>query len=58
MSKRKDRLYTAYRVCPICAGKNIFVLKSKRIFSKEKTYIHCYKCCVYVQVKMKKEDTK
>lgn len=56
MSKRKDRLYTHYRVCPICAGKNIYVWKSKKRFQKEKTYIHCYKCCKDIQVKVKKED--
>lgn len=55
MSKRKDRLYTHYRVCPICAGKNISVLKSKRIFQKEKTYIQCHKCCKDIQVKEKRK---
>lgn len=50
MSKRKDRLYTNWRSCPICAGKNIFVWKSKKLFCKEKTYIYCYKCEKDVQV--------
>lgn len=50
MSKRKDRLYTNYRACPICVGKNIFIWKSKRTFHKEKTFIHCCKCEKDIQV--------
>lgn len=51
MSKRKDRLYTYYRNCPICGGKNIYVWKTKRMFRKENTYIHCVKCSKDIQVK-------
>ena len=45
MSKRKDRLNTNYRYCTICGGKSILVWKTKKLFSKEKTYIRCYNKC-------------
>ena len=40
MSKRKDRLYTNYRCCPICGGKSIEVSKLKRFF-RIQTVIEC-----------------
>lgn len=51
MSKRKDRLYTQYRHCPICGGKYICVEEIKKLFHKKRTYIHCGSCRKYIQVK-------
>ena len=50
MSKKKDRLNTHFRNCPICGGKQIYVYKRKKVMH-EKAYIHCYKCNRNVQVK-------
>lgn len=41
MAKRKDRLYTEYRCCPICGSKYITVFKYKKLF-KEHTIIECH----------------
>lgn len=53
MSKRKDRLYTEYRNCPVYGKKTIYIWKTKKIFHKEKTYIHCYMCHKDIEVKEK-----
>ena len=45
MSKRKDRLNTLYRYCPICGGKSILVWETKKLFSEKKTFIRCYNKC-------------
>lgn len=50
MSKKKDRVDTTFRSCPICRGKNIIVHSKKRF--KEKLYIYCYKCQKDIEVKI------
>ena len=51
MSKRKDRLYTDYRYCPICQSKCISVEIEKK-FWKEKYYIYCHKCKKKIKVEV------
>lgn len=51
MSKKKDRLNTNYRCCPICCSKNIFVTQKRHIFKKTKTYINCCMCRKEVEVR-------
>lgn len=56
MSKRKDRLYTEYRCCPICRGRYIWIEKTKKLFHKEKTYIYCGDCNKYIEVEVQNEQ--
>ena len=51
MSKRKDRMNTNFRCCPMCGGKQIIVYITKKRF-KEKTFIYCYKCQKNIDVKV------
>lgn len=53
MSKRKDRLYSEYRYCPICGSKYIVIGKKKKRFRKEKTYIYCGICKKHIKVEVK-----
>lgn len=50
MSKKKDRVDTTFRSCPICRGKQIIVY-SRKLF-KEKLHIYCYKCHKDIAVKI------
>lgn len=50
MSKKKDRLNSDYRFCPICGRKTIHVAIKKR-FCKEKTYIECRYCWRTVMIR-------
>lgn len=52
MAKRKDRLYTEYRSCPICGSKNITIFKFKRLF-KEHIVVECHRfeCNKNIEVK-------
>lgn len=52
MSKKKDRLNTTYRYCPICGGKQIFII-TKNISKKK--YIYCCKCNKNILVKVKED---
>lgn len=49
MSKRKDRLNTSYRYCPICGHKQISVKKFGKLFPKY--CICCWKCKSNIFVK-------
>lgn len=56
LSKRKDRLNTNYRYCPICGRKTVVVSKRKKIFQKEKAYINCYTCENKIRVEVRNHD--
>lgn len=53
MSKKKDRINTTFRSCPICNGKQIIVYCIKKFF-KQKFFIYCYKCHKDIEVKITK----
>lgn len=48
MSKKKDRLNTTYRYCPICGKKRIIVYIKR--FIKRRYYIHCDYCSKDIKV--------
>ena len=45
MSKKKDRMFSSVRFCPVCGSKCILIKYKKKLFQKKITqYIFCHNC--------------